>query len=201
MLYALFKIFYPSYGIEKLRNYFGVTDIKLHTEKFYGSRYKILYKDCLPCDFNIQDFIKVFTSGRYELEQVIINSNNIISMKHRGGDIDIICDFIRDRKPNIYVNFVRYISGALAVHYYFDKTYSEDNGLTEQDLILKQIVRYENLIDLFPSMHLIGCDTRKALKSSYQLSREHNNSSHILDTYSIDEAIDVIQSKIDDILK
>lgn len=176
-----------------MRDFLGVNDLKHYIDE-NSSSYKTVYYEHIDYGYDIHKLLAVMKPNNVLTEMDWQYYNLKSSNFYEVPDLVSIYDYIYKRKPGINVYFVRCRPGnRLCVYYYFDKTYSENDGINEFDLILRHYVYDEDdIIKLLAPMYCIGCDIKKAIISTKKIKDDFNGY-YILDKTDINSVIDEIK--------
>ena len=193
--YKFIKQFTPYYGISKLRDYLEVNDLKYHIIN-YSTTYKTVYYEHIDYGYDINKFLDVVEHSDNSFWQYYdFDSDTRTSIPNRNSDL--IKDYLYKRAPGINVYLIRQKpSNELYVYYYFDKTFSKDDGIVEYDLLWTHYVYDINdIIKLFTPMYCIGCDVKKAITSTKKIKDDFNGY-YILDEMNMNTILSEIKTNI-----
>ena len=191
--YKFIKQFIPHYGINKLREYLEVNDLKYHI-RTYSTTYKTVYYEHIDYGYDINKFLDVIEHTDNSLWQYYDLSDGTRSSMPNCKS-DLIKDYLYKRTPGVNVYLIRQKPfNNLYVYYYFDKTFSKDDGIVEYDLLWIHYVNSINdIIKLFTPMYYIGCDVKKAITSTKKIKDDFNGY-YILDKMDMNTILSEIKN-------
>lgn len=191
------KTFIPEYSINDMRHYINVTD-DLHNikERMYIGKRNMLYSEHVGCPDDTDCLINLISKQKgftYFFQKL-----DHFTPEHK-ITITNISNYIRENKPGINAYIIIPSFGDTPhLFFCFDKTYSNDTGISEYDIALSLVLQHKtfsDITDFLAPLLYIKCDIQKIIRKLEQFG-------HIQKSYfKYNDLIKAMQKKIDDCYK